>query len=448
MDSMPARDSRRLFHRLAHSRTWLPACLFGLAIAGPAHADAVLDWNATFDSASPAVGGPPQRAYLGAMVHIAIHDALNSIDPRYETYNVMAPANFHASPDAAIAAAAHDVLINQLSRAPDSAAKIAARTEVEGKYVAALAAIPNGNAETRGIEAGQTAAAAIIARRTGDAFATPNLPYTLAPALGVYQPTPPALAPPAYAGWASLAPFAMTRPSQFRSGPSPIFNLKGLPYLLNYLEVKYVGSAAVRSAVPDSDRSRIARFWPNGGANGNAVARTIVAGRNLDRWQQARLFGLLNIANVDATISVFDTKYTYNFWRPITAIRWASDGNPFTESDPNWLSYLPTPPYPDYTCGLTITVGSSNEVLRRYFGSDAMRYTLSATIPQAAPLPPETLTRSYRTLSQASAESVDARVFGGMHFRDGCEQGVRQGGKVGRFTFDHYLRPLRPWHRH
>ena len=426
----------------------MPACLFGLAIAGPAHADAVLDWNATFDSASPAVGGPPQRAYLGAMVHIAIHDALNSIDPRYETYNVVAPANFHASPDAAIAAAAHDVLINQLSRAPDSAAKIAARAEVEGKYVAALAAIPNGNAETRGIEAGQAAAAAIIARRTGDAFATPNLPYTLAPASGRLPADPTGTGPARLRRLGVAGAVRHDPPVAVPLRPSPIFNLKGLPYLLNYLEVKYVGSAAVRSAVPDSDRSRIARFWPNGGANGNAVARTIVAGRNLDRWQQARLFALLNIANVDATISVFDTKYTYNFWRPITAIRWANDGNPFTESDPNWLSYLPTPPYPDYTCGLTITVGSSNEVLRRYFGSDAMRYTLSATIPQAAPLPPETLTRSYRTLSQASAESVDARVFGGMHFRDGCEQGVRQGGKVGRFTFDHYLRPLKPWHGH
>lgn len=440
--------SARPHRRLPHSRHWLLTSLVGLAIAGPAQADTVVDWNTTYDLASPAVGGPVQRTYLGAMVHIAIHDALNSIDRRYETYSVVAPANANASPDAAIAAAARDVLINQLGRAPDSAAKIAARAEVEAKYVAALAAIANGDAETRGIQAGQAAAAAIIARRTGDAFATPNLPYTLAPALGVYQPTPLALAPPAYAGWASLAPFAMTRPSQFRSGPSPIFNLKGLPYILNYLEVKYVGSAAVRGAAPDSERSRIARFWPGGGANGNAVARVIVGDRHLDRWQQARLFALLNIANVDASISVFDTKYTYNFWRPITAIRWAHDGNPFTESDPAWLSYMPTPPYPDYTCGLTTITGSSNAVLRRYFGTDAVAYTFSATIPQAAPLPPEILTRSYSTLSQASAEAVDARVFGGMHFRDGCAQGVRQGDKVGSFVFRHYLRPLKPWHGH
>ena len=429
--------------RVTRFHPWSLAVLAGIAVAGTAQADAVVDWNTTYDLASPAVGGPPQRAYLGAMVHIAIHDALNSIDRRYQTYNVVAPANFHASPDAAIATAARDVLINQLSRAPDSPAKIAARADVETRYAAALAAIPDGNAETSGIAAGRTAAMAIIARRTGDGFATPNLPYTLAPALGVYQPTPPALAPPAYAGWASLAPFAMTRPSQFRSGPSPVFNLKGLVYTLNYLEVKYVGSASVRGAAPDSDRSRIARFWPGGGANGNAVARAIATGRSLDRWQQARLFALLNIANVDASISVFDTKYTYNFWRPVTAIRWTNDGNPFTESDPAWLSYMPTPPYPDYTCGLTTITGSTNAVLRQYFGTDAVRYTLSATIPQAAPLPPETLTRSYRTLSQASAEAVDARVFGGMHFRDGCEQGVRQGTKVARFAFEHYLKPVR-----
>lgn len=434
-------NSIALHRPLARVSRWLPAGLIGLVIAGPAQADAVVDWNMAFDQVSPAVGGPPQRTYLGAMVHIAIHDALNSIDRRYATYNVVAPASSNASADAAIATAAHDVLINQLSRAPDSAPKISARADVEARYATALAAIADGPSETSGILAGKAAAAAIIARRNGDGFANPNLPYTLAPALGVYQPTPPALAPPAYAGWASLTPFAMSSPSQFRSGPSPIFDLKGLVYTLNYLEVKYVGSASVRGAAPDSERSRIARFWPGAGANGNAVARAILAGRHLDRWQHARLFALLNIANVDASISVFDTKYTYNFWRPVNAIRWVNDGNPFTVQDPAWLSYLPTPPYPDYTCGVTTIAGSTNAVLRRYFGTDALAYTLTATLPQTAPLPPEILTRSYRSLSQASAEAVDARVFGGMHFRNGCEQGIRQGDKVGRYVFERGLQP-------
>ena len=429
--------------QLPHTRHMYSACLVGLCIAGPAHADAVVDWNIAYDQASPAVGGPPQRAYLGAMVHIAIHDALNSIDRRHETYNVVAPASSHASADAAIATAAHDVLINQLSRAPDSPAKLAARLDVETRYATSLAAIPNGSAESSGIAAGQAAAAAIIAKRTGDGFATPNLPYTLAPGLGVHQPTPPALAPPAFAGWASLAPFAMTSPSQFRSGPSPVFNLNGLVYTLNYLEVKYLGSASVRAAAPDSDRSRIARFWPGGGANGNAVTRIVLADRPLDPWQSARLFALINIANVDASISVFDTKYAYNFWRPVTAIRWANDGNPFTQPDPAWLSYQPTPPYPDYTCGLTTTTGSTYAVLRRFFGTDMLPYTLTVSIPQPAPLLPETMTRNYDTLSEASVESVDARVFGGMHFRQGCAQGLRQGDKVGGFAFTHYLKPLR-----
>jgi hypothetical protein len=377
------------------------------------------------------------------MTHIAIHDALNAIDPRYETYSIVPPANANASPDAAIATAAHDVLINQLSRPPETPAKATARANVQAAYAAALAAIPDGTAENQGIAAGQAAAAAIITQRLGDGSDTPNLPYTLAPAPGVYQPTPPAFVPPANAGWALVTPFALKSPSQFRAEPSPIFNLRSLLYALNYIEVQYLGAASVRAAAPDSEPSRIARFWPGGGANWNAVTRTIVADRGLGRWQHARLFALLLMAEADAAITVFDTKYEYNFWRPVTAIRWVNDGNPFTRSDPEWLPYLPTPPYPDYTCGLTTASGATTEVLRRYFGTDAVGYTLTVSIAQPAPLPPETLTRSYATLSQAAAESVDARVFGGMHFRAGCVRGVRQGRKVGGFAFRYYLKPLK-----
>lgn len=420
----------------------LAYCL-GFAIAAPASADAVVDWNATFDQVAPAIGAPPQWVRLGAMTHIAIHDALNAIDPRYETYSVVPTANANASPDAAIAAAAHGVLISELSRPPETPAKAAARAQVQAAYITALAGIDNGPAKNDGIAAGRAAAEAIIALRIDDGSATPNLPYTLAPAPGVHQPTPPALVPPMLGGWGQVRPFAMTSPSQFRPGRSPLFNLRGLVYTLNYLEVKYLGAASVRAAAPDSERSRIARYWPGGGGNGNAMTRAIVAGRSLDRWQHARLFALLNMANADAAISTFDAKYHYNFWRPANAIRWANDGNPFTTPDPGWMSYQATPPYPDYPCGLTTNTGSSTGILRRYFGTDHVSYTLAVTIPQPPPLPAEILTRSYVTLSQAAIESVDARVFGGMHFRSACADGLRQGEKASRLVFKHYLRPLK-----
>ena len=427
----------------------LLACGLALAIASPAWADAVTDWNLILDQAAPAAGGPPQQAYLGAMVYIAIHDALNSIDRRYDTYDAVPTANPNASPDAAIASAAHAVLIHELSRLPETAAKITARTNVEASYTAALAAIPNGAAENLGIGAGQAAADAIIARRAGDGSDTPTLPYTLAPARGVYQSTPPNFPVPSFAGFALVTPFAMNSPSQFRSDPGEIFDLGSAAYARDYNEVKQVGNALVRGAAPDSARSDIARFWYGGGANWNAIARGLAAAGGLDRWQHARLFALMNIAAVDAAISVFDTKYTYAFWRPVTAIRWANDGNPATATDANWLPFLTTPPYPDYTCGLPTISGANTEVMRRYFGTNDVGYTFTVntagvTLPAPlAALPAKAITRSFDSLSQATAEAASSRVFAGIHFRSGCVQGVRQGTKVGRFVILHYLRPLK-----
>lgn len=430
-------------HTRRRLRSGLLAACLGLVIAAPAGANAVVDWNTTFEQVAPAAGAPPQWTRLGAMTHIAIHDALNAIDPRYRTYSVVPPANHNASPDAAIAAAAHGVLMSELSRPPETPMKAASRAQVQAAYVAALAGIVDGPAKGQGVAAGQAAAAAIISQRTGDGSATPHLPYTFAPGLGVHQPTQPDLTAPLFGGWGQVRPFAMKSPSQFRTTPSPLFNLRGFVYALNYLEVQALGAANVRAAAPDSERSRIARFWPGGGGNGNTIARAIIANRHLDSWQHARLFALLNIANADAAIATFETKYRYNFWRPLTAIRWANDGNRFTRTDPAWLPYLPTPPYPDYTCGLTANTGSSTGILRRYFGTDNLPYVLTATIPRPSPLPPETLTRSYATLSQAAIESVDARVYGGIHFRSSCVQGLRQGEEVSRFVFNHYLRPLK-----
>jgi hypothetical protein len=271
--------------------------------------------------------------------------------------------------------------------------------------------------------------------RANDGSATPHLPYLLPPAPGRYQPTPPAFAPPQFAGWAHVTPFVLNDGAQFRADPSEIFNLTGDAYTRDYNEVKRVGSVnAEASGDRTPDQSAIARFWPGGGANWNAVTRVIVAGRGLDLWEHARLMALVNIALSDSAVSVFDTKYTYTFWRPITAIRAGdTDGNPVTAPDPSWLSYIPTPPYPDYTCGLPTNAGAAVEVLRRFFGTDDIAYTFTAG--------PDT--RSFSNLSQAAAESVDARVFGGIHFRTGCVEGVRHGEQVGRFVFQHSLLPAK-----
>lgn len=423
-----------------HSYRWLLAGVLPLAVPCQALADAVTDWNATTNLVIGAAGGPPQQFRVFAMVHIAIHDALNAIDPRYQTYAAVGAGNPNASPDAAVARAARDVLLATL---PTQAATI---NTAYTNFIAALPACPPAQAAciSQGETIGAGAADAILDMRVLDGSETPHVPYTLGPGPGVYQPTlptPPAPAPfPQFGGWGNVEPFALSSPWQFNPGRSAILNLRSKAYAKEYNEVKAVGNAVVRNAAPDSEQSRIARFWPGGGGNLNGVVRVIVADYDFDLWEHARLFALMNIAVNDGLVATFRVKYHYNFWRPYTAIRWVNDGNAATQPDATWTSYIVTPPYPDYTCGLPSTVGAFAGVLREFFGSDEVPYTFTAS-----GLPPA-VTRSYTSLSQAADEAADARVFGGIHFRSGCEAAVKLGGKVGKFVFKTQLRPQRGHH--
>jgi len=404
-----------------------------LAVSGPVFADAVTDWNLQANQVIGASGAPPQQFRVFAMVHIAMHDALNAIDPRFASYATIGAANPHASPDAAVARAARDVLLATLPDAQDATVDAA-----YGSYIASLPACPAAHASciTDGTAIGASAAAAILDMRTLDGSETPHLPYTLAAGRGVYQSTMPAGQVPQFGNWGNLAPFALRSANQFRPGRTSFPNLRGRAYTADYNEVKAVGSFAVRDAAPESEESRIARFWPGGGANLNGFTRTIVAGQDLDLWENARLFALVNMAVNDALIVTFRTKYRFNFWRPVTAIRWADDGNPATVSDPDWTPYITTPPYPDYTCGLPNTIGSATEVIRDVLGTDEVGFSVTAT-----GLPPA-VTRSFTSLSAAADESASARVYGGIHFRTGCTAAVLLGERVGRFVYDTQLRPL------
>jgi hypothetical protein len=438
------------------------ALLSALTLPGPANADVVTDWNeiavteAVVQGFGP-LGGPQRLSRVRAIVQIAVHDALNAIKPRYERYTGPALVNHHASPDAAVAAAASQTLLALLAPVPEvsgSTAKQDAIAILEDAYAAVVGPEPYDAATQAGIDAGTAAAEAILALRVADGSATPHLPYTLDPAPGVYQPTPnpefPAVITPSFAGWAHVTPFALRHSTQFKVKPGAIFDLTSAAYAREYNEVKQVGDARVRGAMPDSEESDIARFWPGGGSNWNRTAREIVQrqGLDLDRWQHARLFALLNIAVADAHIANQTWKYTYNFWRPVTAIRWADDGNPDTLSDPTWRPFLVTPPYPDYPCVLPTEAGAAAEVLRQFFGTDDIAFSRTVTapavpLPELPELPPKTITRSFNALSEAVAESQDARVYAGIHFREGCEAGARQGTQIGRFVVRHELRSLK-----
>ena len=423
----------------------------GVALGVPVSAnalDAVTDWNAR--SEAYVTGAPPVQGRTRAMIQIAVHDALNAIAPRFVAYTAIPPAHANASPEAAVATATYEVL-----------AKTAALTQEYDTYMGAITCPPGyPSCRDDGAAAGRAAADAIKSLRATDGASAPPPPYSQQPVPGVYQPTPNpdptgapadyclegAAGPPQFEQWAAVTPFAIVSGSQFRMDPPEMFDLTSDAYARDYDEVRRVGRCDAHvTGDRTAEQSGIARYWPGGGANWNATARVILAQQpyaGIDMWRRAQLFALLNIAMADANVAVFDTKYHYRFWRPVTAIRAGNtDGNAATEHDGDWLSYLATPPYPDFTCGLTTGTGAAVEVLRRWFRTDDLAWTRTVISP--TPLPSMTIERSFASLSQAAAESVDARVFGGMHFRTGCVHGVRQGEKVGRFVTQHSLKPLR-----
>jgi hypothetical protein len=419
-----------------------------------ANADVVTTWVAVAEAVAPRFGGPQPQSRVQAMIQIAVHDALNSIEGRYKRYASTEPLSPDASPDAAVAAASRHVMLELLAAVPDSPQKQAALGMIQAAYDATVGPGPYDASTMAGLAVGEAAADAILALRAGDGSETPNLPYSEPLLPGVYQPTPnpefPAVITPAFANWANVTPFSLNHTAQFEVEPGAIFDLTSDAYASEYNEVKTLGDARVRGSVAnaDSEESDIARFWPGGGSNWNNSARSIVGGMNLDRWQHARLFALINIATADALIANMTWKYFYKFWRPVTAIRWADDGNPDTQADPTWRPFLVTPPYPDYPCALPAATGAATSVLREFFETDHLEFTVTFNAPAVplpaplAPLAPKAITRHFVSLSQAAAESQSARVFGGLHFREGCVAGALQGTKVGRFVVRTELQEL------
>ena len=297
-----------------------------------ARSDAVIAWNANAGEAAIAacispVDNPLHESRLYAMAHLAIHDALNAIDRRSRPYAFSARVKREASPEAAVAAAARDVLVPLLNQIPapfPPACGAAGAASVEADYAAALAAIPDGRAKTRGIEVGQAAAAAILALRAADGADTPLIvtDYPQGTNPGEYRFTPgtPFVFAP---GWADVTPFVLRDSSQFRPGPP--YAVTSRKYTADFVEVKRLGGDDITTpSARSAEQTEIALFWVESSPlQWNRIARTVSADARLDLWEQARLFGLLNMALADGYIGSFETKYHYNYWRPVTAIQTA-----------------------------------------------------------------------------------------------------------------------------
>ncbi len=398
-----------------------------LLTPAPTHADVVQDWTVIMLNT---IGGqsPFAQARFAAITQLAVFEAVNACTRKYEPYlgTVAAPAG--ASPGAAAVAAAHRVLRNYF---PANAATLdAARTQ-------SLAAIPDGQAESDGITVGEAAAAAMIAARANDGSAPPQtfLPDSTDP--GVWQPTPPAFGPGVFLHWPNVTPFGIQSSNQFRSAPPP--GLTSPRYRRDYDEVKAVGDV---NSIRPQDRTDVALFYaavpPTQVWNLAALQVTPVQGR---LSENARAFALINMAISDALVSVFETKYVYAFWRPVTAIRAGdADGNPGTEPDTGWTPFIATPSFPGYPSAHASGSGAARKVAELLFGPVGHAITLSH--PAIAGV-----TLQYTSFRDITDDVDDARVYGGIHFRFDQEAGGLQGRRVGRYVVKQNLRRVHQDHQ-
>jgi hypothetical protein len=417
-------DSSRASRARLMSLFAVVVALLALAVASPARADTVTEWNLNASSAIFVTAGQPPQLSVPhlAMVHGAVYDAVNAIDGGHEGYLISSRlATPSDSKEAAAATAAYRML---LSIVPGQ------QTVLDAQYAASLAGIPDGSAKTRGIAVGDAAAAAMIVARTGDGrFGAFRFAVGFGP--GMWRPVLPAFINDPNAWLKDVKPFLVESPSQFRSkGP---LRLRSRKYAREFAEVKSLGS--LTSTTRTAEQTLAARYWAeNPPATWSRIFRTLSAQERLSIAENARLFAMLYMTAADALITVWDDKAFRLFWRPITAIREAdTDGNPATEADPAWLPLIVNPPYPEHPSAHNALSGSIVATLRKFFGTDKVAWTDTNNAG---------LTRSFTRFSHAIKEIVDARVWSGIHFRTADEQGARIGRRVAKWRDKHYFRPV------
>ena len=423
--------------------TWL-IVVAALALPGVAQADVLNDWNVIAQSQTIPLRPTAHGQMRGiAMVQGAVYDAVNAIDRGHEPYLLDVDAlgvQPWASRDAAIATAAHHVLVAIVP--PGQVAGL------DASYNATLAGIPDGPLEDDGVDAGEAAASAMLTARQNDGFLAP-FAFTIGLDPGDWRPVgftvdPPALGavdPDPWVG--NLKPFLITSPSQFRSkGPLP---LRSRAYAKEFDEVKEIG--ALNSSTRTADQTTAAIFWQFAPiALWNRLARDLSAERDVAVVDEARLLAMINLAGADGAIGCWNDKYYWSFWRPRAAIREAdTDGNPRTVADPAWESLfhastattppLATPPFPDHPSGHGCLSGAVLNTFREFFGTDKVAFDVHSGRFPGQP-------RHFDRFSHALQEIVDARVWGGIHFRTADEQGALLGKKVARWLEKHYFEPV------
>jgi hypothetical protein len=390
------------------------------SIGFPAYGDVVTDWNtAALDAIRADRTAPPIASRSLAILHVSIYDAVNGIARTHERYLVPSVVPASTSPPAAASAAAHKALVNLFpANAP----------AFDALHAAILATIPDGSRKRVGIIWGEFVASVILAVRAHDG-SNAIVPPPSGSGPGAWVPTPPAFLPYLLPQWGFVVPFGMTSSSQFRPPGPP--SLDSQQYAADYDEVKQLGGAV--GSTRTEEQTEIALFWADGAGtetppgHWNSIAQIIGAGEGNTLEQNARLFALLNIAMADAAICAWDAKYSFNFWRPVTAIA-------FVEPELNWMSFIVTPPFPDYTSGHSTFSAAAATVLPLFYGTEDLPFTTGSDF-----LP--SVYRSFATCIDAAEEAALSRIYGGIHFRSASEDGLQAGISIGEWTVSHYLLP-------
>ena len=420
-----------------------------------ANANAVILWNGNAARAATAAclhisGNGLVESRMYAMVHAAIHDALNAIDLRSRPYAFAADASAAASVDAAVAAAARDVLVSVIQTLPESPeCQANGVAQANASYAGALAAIPDGPAKLDGVAVGQAAAAAIITLRAGDGADQNMFDFAYPPGTepGEWRFTPDFALPLAFGPqWGTVTPFVLHQSSQFR--PPPPYPLESARYAADYNEVKRLGGDDITTPSQRTpDETQIGLFWLESSPLAwNRLARSMAVERGLDEWENARLFALLNLAMADGYIASWEAKYHYRFWRPISAIRLGdTDGNPRTEGVLDWTPLQFTYPMPDHDSGHAVQGGVAAEILKLVLGTDDVAFTACSTTlpPGSTCADPNPVVRSYTSFSQAADENAASRIYVGIHFRKAVENGVKHGQRIAAYAVHRLLKPLR-----
>ena len=402
-------------------REWMLLAVLLTAPMATATGNVITDWDEkAIALVQPGTVFPPPTALrTTAMLHLAMFDAVNSIKHRYKPYGAQLVAPPDASQEAAAASAAGAILMKLV---PNAAAQIQA---AEASY---LAKLPDDAAKSDGIKLGQDAAAKILAMRENDGSSAPDA-YRPKTKPGVYIPTAITI------GWAiaRVRPFALASPSQFQPKPPP--SLTSALWARDYNEVKELGEKD--STKRTSRQTEDARFWisVNPGMS-HQLERQIVIARNMEIVDSAHLMALASVAEADAGIALFEAKYTYEFWRPITAIRNGDvDGNPATERDASWQPIDVTPMHPEYPCAHCVINSAVAAVIKTELGTDE--------IPEVALTSPTTpgVTHHFTSLRAYTDEIATARICAGFHYRNSTVVGTEMGRQIGDYVAKTIMQP-------